>query len=172
MDVLLSINKIYPSEAVCLLLWNPFVTPKHNLFVIRFSGNWSVVTECSNQAESSGLFFISFIFVCGHLFYLHQDFCPWTYCLHLQGKRLPFYLEERGTFSKVVRKCCAVYDLRGRFETLRRMNLPSPFFREGGYSLSPRILPRVPHLLVLEVSAYISPLKNKISLNCLVSFKY
>jgi len=106
LDVPHLINKMYASEAVCLLLWNPLVSPKHgNLFVIPFSGDWSVVTECSNQAESSGFFFISFIFVCGHLFYVHQDFCPWACCLHLQGKRLSFYLQERGTLSELVRKC-------------------------------------------------------------------
>ena len=68
-----SLNFLEPSKPVqaCNGIALPFL---HNLFVIRFSGNWSVVTDCSNQTESSGLFFIAFIFVCGHLFNMHQDF--------------------------------------------------------------------------------------------------
>jgi hypothetical protein len=85
----------------CLALWNRFVSPQRNLLfalvVIRVLSQ-NVVNRRSLRA-------FSFIVVWWHLFYVHQSFCPWTCCLHLQGKRLHFSLLERGTLSEVVRKC-------------------------------------------------------------------
>jgi hypothetical protein len=132
------INKMCAFEAVCLVPWDPFVSRKHNLLcaaVVIWVLSQNVVTRQSRLVS-----FLFRLFSCVVVSFT----CIKTSVLGhaasiLKANHYTSAIQERGTLSKVVRKC--EIDLRRRFETLKDEPASSIFQGRRVLSFTQNIAP-------------------------------